>query len=398
MSRPAKPRFNWVSWLQLLGSGFGAAGFLSIGLSSLAYVVLQPLLEPGEATAWDLLLTAAAALWAGVLLLPSAALSLANLLGRPLRRFTLDNRLAVLAFGVLPLAILAGSWLLEAQLHIALPPVHILAASLSVGGLAWLSLRGLQLGSPRLTWGAFASGLTAAPLFAIVLELIVGLGLLVIGTVYVLGTPSLANQIPHIEAMLPTLESSEEMLALLHDFLTNPFLLGLLLLDLSLFTPLIEELFKPIAVWILIWRRPITNAQGFAIGLLGGAGFALMENLFSASVLEWASTTTVRFGATAFHIATAGLMGWAIARAKNEAKALNVFLVYGFNILLHGLWNGIVVLQSLAPALLLGREIAAWLLLFAITALSVYILVLMNRKLQPPHNPPLARKRAAPSA
>lgn len=391
VARPAKTGFNWVSWLQFLGSGFGAAGFLSIGLSSLAYVALQPLLQPAEGPAWDLLLTSAAALWAGILLLPSAALSLAHLFNKPVRRFKLDPRMAVLAFVILPLAILAGSWLLESELHIVLPPVHILAASLSVGALVWLSLYRLQLGGPRLTWGALASGLTAAPFIAIILEFLVGFGLLIIGAVYVLSTPSLASQLPHIEAAMSGIQSGEELLVLLHDFFNDPFILGLLLLDLSLFTPLIEELFKPVALWILIWRRPITNAQGFAIGVLGGAGFALMENLFAGSTLDWASTTTVRLGATAFHIATAGLMGWAIARAKNEAKVLNVFLVYGFNILLHGLWNGIVVLQSFTPALLAGREVTAWLILLGIGTLCVYILMLMNYKLRPPHNPPPKR-------
>lgn len=391
VARPAKTGFNWVSWLQFLGSGFGAAGFLSIGLSSLAYVVLQPLLQPAEGPAWDLLLTSAAALWAGILLLPSAALSLAHLFNKPVRRFKLDPRLAVLAFVILPLAILAGSWLLESELHIVLPAVHILAASLSVGALVWLSLHRLQLGGPRLTWGALASGLTAAPFIAIILELLVGFGLLIIGAVYVLSTPSLASQLPHIEAAMAGIQNGEELLVLLHDFFNDPFILGLLLLDLSLFTPLIEELFKPVALWILIWRRPITNAQGFAIGVLGGAGFALMENLFAGSTLDWASTTTVRLGATAFHIATAGLMGWAIARAKNEAKVLNVFLVYGFNILLHGLWNGIVVLQSFTPTLLAGREVTAWLILLGIGTLCVYILMLMNHKLRPPHNPPPKR-------
>lgn len=394
-ARPAKPSFNWVSWLQFLGSAFGAVGFLSIGLSSLAYVVLQPILQPTASPEWDMLLTATAALWAGVLLLPSAALSLAHLFNKPVRRFKLDPRLAVLAFVVLPLAILTGGWLLESELHIALPPVHILAASLSVGGLVWISLRRLQLGGLRLTWGAFASGLTAAPFVAIVLELLVGFVLVVIGAVYVLSTPSLASQIPHIETAMSGIENGEQLLELLHDFFNDPFILGLLLLDLSLFTPLIEELFKPVALWILIWRRPITNAQGFAIGVLGGAGFALMENLFAGSVLDWASTTTVRLGATAFHIATAGLMGWAIARAKNEAKVLNVFLVYGFNIILHGLWNGIVVLQSFTPALLHGREVTAWLILLGIGTLCVYLLLLMNYRLRPPHNPPPQRKPTA---
>lgn len=387
-SRPAKPRqaYNWVTLTQFIGSGFGLFAYLSVGLSTLAYVVLQPLLQHEAGIGWDFLLSASGALWASVLLLPSLIFSLAHLLQHPLPATSRSNSLVpALAFVLLPVAILAGRWLLANDHLILLPPVHVVAATLSVAGLVWLGIRKLQLGGRRLVWGGFASGLTAAPFISIIFEAIVGIAILAFAMAYIGTNENLLSQLPQIESTLPTIETREEFQTLFIDFFNNPVLLGLLLTDLSLFTPLIEELFKPIAVWLLVWRRPLTSAQGFAIGLLGGAGFALLENLFSgANTAEWVFTTSVRFGATAFHIATAGLMGWAIVRAKNEARYLAVFLVYGFNILLHGLWNGIVVLQSFTPQLLAGREVAANATLAAITVLCVAILIYMNRQLQPP--------------
>lgn len=392
-TRPAKPGYNWVSLLQFAGSGLGMAGFLGIGLSGLAYAILQPFITPDEIS-WDVLLMAAGGVWAGCLLIPSAVHSLAHLMGRPLPHYGLRGALPACTFFLLPLTILLGGWLLQMQLAPLLAPVHVLAASLSVAGLVWLGLRGLQLGGARLLWGSLASGLTAAPAISIALEAVVGLSLLLLGGLYVATNPHLMGQLPYIQSNLPHVHTSEDVLSLLADFLNDPVLLGLILVDLSLFTPLIEELFKPVALWLLVWRRPFTNAQGFAIGVLGGAGFALMENLFSAaSTQEWVFTTSVRFGATAFHIATAGLMGWAIVRAKNEERYLGVFLIYAFNILLHGLWNGVVVFQSFAPQLIAGRELAAGLVLVGITLLSIAILIGMNARLQPPKTALASRPR-----
>lgn len=394
VARPAKPttKPSWVTLLQFTGSSLGLMGFLSMAFSGLAYAILQPLLFT-EPFSVSILLAAAAALWAGLLLLPSAAYSLAQLMNRPLAPPpAIKGNLAALAFLLLPLVILGGAAALGQGLEILLPPVHVLAASLSVLGLVWLGLHGLRLGGPRLTWGALASGLTAAPLLAGLLELLVGFFLLILAGIYLFTQPALAAQLPYIESALPRMQDAEEMLQLVADFVHDPVILGLALAQLALFTPLIEELLKPIAVWLLVWRRPLSNAQGFAIGLLGGAGFALLENLFSANAsASWALTASLRFGATAFHIATAGLMGWALVRAKNEGRYLGVFLVYGFNILLHGLWNGVVVLQSFAPHFITGREELGGLALAAITLISLTVLAVMNRKLQAPLTQ-LARK------
>jgi RsiW-degrading membrane proteinase PrsW (M82 family) len=155
-----------------------------------------------------------------------------------------------------------------------------------------------------------------------------------------------------------------------------------------LFVPLIEELAKPIAIWFLMWGRALTPAQGFGLGMLSGAGFALAENLFSgASITGWADTTFVRIGATAFHLATAGLMGWALVRARGQRRYLALAGIYVFNIFIHGLWNTIVVLGSVSPeatsSLPFQLPNLAGIVLVSITLLCIGIIIVMNKRMQP---------------
>lgn len=375
--------------------GFGGVALSGLGLA------LASLFGFSAQESEGILLASAAALWAGILLLPSLAYSLANLLNRPLREFEFSAHtrrfFGPLLFLLLGPVVVGGAGALRAGFGAAFAPFHIAAATLSVAALAWLGLRNLGL-RPGAGWGAFASGLSAVPLLAIVLELTVGVILLALGIVYITANPSLAGQLEHIENALPHIRDAQQVLDLLSDFINDRFLLTLLLSNFAVFVPLIEELVKPLAVWLLVWRRPISNAQGFAVGLLGGAGFALLENLFAADTADWATTTVLRFGATAFHIATAAMLGWAIARAKNEGRYLGVFLVYGLNILLHGLWNGVVITMGFAPTLLQGVYPAAGLVLLVVSAFSIGALFLMNKRLQLVTKPaPPAPSRSAKS-
>jgi RsiW-degrading membrane proteinase PrsW (M82 family) len=155
--------------------------------------------------------------------------------------------------------------------------------------------------------------------------------------------------------------------------------LGTALVGLGLFVPLIEELFKPIGVLLLL-RRPLTAAQGFALGALCGAGYALAENLtIGADAETWALISVGRFGTTIMHIFTAALSGYALARAKNEKRYLALIGTYLLNVFIHGAWNSLVVLNSAAaisaigPKGLLPPEMtvvaASLLLLLALTCL-----------------------------
>ncbi len=104
--------------------------------------------------------------------------------------------------------------------------------------------------------------------------------------------------------------------------------------------PLIEELFKPLAVWIFASKIE-SPAQGFVMGLLSGAAFALIESLNAggASAESWAVIVSVRAGTSLLHITTSGLVGWGIASAFRERRILRLFAAYFSAVLIHGIWN-----------------------------------------------------------
>lgn len=362
--------------------------FWTSALSAAIYGLYQLAFEPGENSVVDMLLVSAGLFWAGALLLPSVANSLSRLVGRPILNFRFEKLnnlfIALLLLAIYIAAVVVGHLAIQVRGWplIGLPPIHVLAATIPLGLLLWSAIRNLDLGSAQRRWGALASGLTLAPGLAIIFEILAGGVLLLIGAIYIAFNPELSN----------SLDTVQNLEFLPPELLRDPVIVTLLLANFAIAVPLIEELTKPIAVWLLMWKRPLTPASGFGLGLLSGAGFALLENLLSgASVNHWAGTTTVRIGATAFHLATSALMGWALVRAKNEGRIFLLMGVYSFNILLHGLWNGIVVFFSLRAAdtsassafLPFELPVISSFVLLLIAIVSIAILAAMNRRLQP---------------
>jgi hypothetical protein len=113
----------------------------------------------------------------------------------------------------------------------------------------------------------------------------------------------------------------------------------------AILVPLIEEFFKPIGVWLLLGTQP-TPAQGFAAGVLSGAGFALFENLTlsASSGEEWSLVVMARIGTSIIHILTTGLTGWALALAWTRGRYLRLGATYLVSVSIHALWNGLVIL------------------------------------------------------
>ncbi len=380
--------------LQFAGSAYGLVFFWAGALGAGFYALYQYSLSPDQADSTaDLLLTGAGMFWVGLLLIPPIVYGLARLLKKQVPKIRFVPRLQKFFFLLFvlgfPLAIIGGALLLERNYQFLLPPFHVVAATLSVGWLLWLAIRKLDLGSLQRRWGAFASGLTAGPIMAVLLEFTAGFLLLITAIFYITLNPQLFESLQNLQG--PGFESNpQNSLSVLYRLLQDPVILGLVLANFSLFVPLIEELAKPMAVWILMWRTKLTSTQGFGLGMLSGAGFALFENLLSAVVTEWTSTTLVRIGATAFHLATAGLMGWALVSAKNDRRYLRLIGVYIFNIILHGLWNGVVVINSLssldtstqAEILPFQLPVISSFILLLITIVSISILAVMNKRLR----------------
>jgi hypothetical protein len=114
----------------------------------------------------------------------------------------------------------------------------------------------------------------------------------------------------------------------------------------SLVVPLIEELLKPIGVWLLA-GRDLSPAAGFAAGALSGAGYALFESLaLTSSGAEWTTLVAARIGTGAVHILATGMTGWGLAIAWREGRYALLGLAYLGAVSIHGLWNGITLFSS----------------------------------------------------
>ena len=120
------------------------------------------------------------------------------------------------------------------------------------------------------------------PFLASLLELFVYLGVLLVLLFVLAFNPNWLATIQQLISQLQGVTSIEEVMQILAPYLVNPFILVSLFLVLGVFTPLIEETVKPAVVWLLA-KRLQSPAQGFALGVISGAGFALVESLLASS-------------------------------------------------------------------------------------------------------------------
>jgi hypothetical protein len=374
-----KNKTDWISILQFGGSSVALAFYWTGALGSAIYGLYQIALY-SDPTAIDLFLASAALFWAGLLLLPSAAYSLARLTKRPIRQFGFAGSKLVPALSLIFLIILVAghaSAVAGGAAWFALPPLHVLAASLPMACFAWLGIRKLRINSEQALSGGLASGLTLAPALAITLEILAAILLFFVFAFLIALNPDLANALESLQVDLERFQNDpEQVLQAFSELLNQPAILTLVLIFFSVAVPLVEEIAKPAAVWLLMWSRPLRPAEGFAIGLLGGAGFGLFENLLSgATAQHWGGVTTLRIGATAFHMATAGVMGWALVRAKNNGKYLSLLGTYILSVVVHGIWNGIVIANSFSS---IASTEANQFLPYDLSMLSLGVLVLVG--------------------
>jgi RsiW-degrading membrane proteinase PrsW (M82 family) len=187
---------------------------------------------------------------------------------------------------------------------------------------------------------------------SLIAELVALLGF---GLIYLILNPELLEIILELSESMP-LESPGQLFEQLETYLMQPSTLYIALLFGALIVPLLEELFKPIGVWLLVRRKP-SPAQGFAAGLLSGAGYALFENfsLGASAGEDWAMVVVARIGTSLIHIVTTGLVGWALSLAWTEKRYLRLALSYLAAVSIHALWNGTVIITAVVE--LFGSDI-----------------------------------------
>lgn len=288
-------------------------------------------------------------LFCAALLLPVLVQSVRRLRGQEIRQGALPAikpwQAVVLAGVWLPAIVLAGvlSGLLEYGWALA-APLFLLGVALPVAGLAWVAAGGLPSSRRRL-WGVFGVSMTGSTLLAILVEyLVFGAAALVVGIV-LLANPEWQAVLENLKDQVTAAGDIQAILIITAPYLTNPLVFTAVLVFAAVIGPLIEEALKPLAVWVL-GRRLRSPAEGFALGALCGAGFALLEGLLAAS----GSPEMLGFGlagraaGSLMHITASGLVGWGIASAFLERRYARLAGAYLLASAMHGLWNGSALL------------------------------------------------------
>ncbi len=298
-------------------------------------------------------------------------------------------------------AILIGSQIggIEPLNWVLLPLLTVPAVVFPLGVLLALGAQRLPLATRWQSWSVLGLGMTLAPLLLLILETIVAIILFIGVVVYVASQPELASELEGIARQLMVLgPQSEAAQDLLSPYLTKPSVMFIALLYIAVLVPAIEELCKPLGVWLLAGKLNST-AQGFTLGALSGAGYALVETIgVSGQVSEWAVLLFTRIGTGLLHITTSALMGAAIVSAWRERRYWRLIGTYIFVVLLHGLWNASAMLftfSTLAEFLdqpgTLGT-LQPWLtavMIFLAVGLFV-ILMTSNRRMRIMTIPPLS--------
>lgn len=124
--------------------------------------------------------------------------------------------------------------------------------------------------------------------------------------------------------------------------------------------PLFEEPAKALFLLFIAWnRRPPDMSSGFVYGAAAGLGFAMTENfMYFSSVVgdPWvfASTVAVRTAYSAsLHAMASAVVGAAFGFGRLRAWwiwALSTVLGLGAAMVLHAMWNGLLVLDGFTAA------------------------------------------------
>ncbi len=292
----------------------------------------------------------------GLLVFPSAYYALRRLTGRPvmqLRAAPAILRPTLLIF-ILPLVLWIGDRISRSSSlpGFFLPILHVLAVGLPVLWIVYLATRGLPLGSPQRMWGVFGSGLFLGPLLILGLEIAALIFFIIMGAIYLFSRPDLVDQLlPLVQSFQQGTVSEQEILQVITPWLTKPGILFAALVFVALVVPLIEEALKPIGVWLLV-RFNLSPAAGFAAGALCGAGYAFFESLaLTGAGAEWTVSVVARAGTAVIHITNTALMGWALTSAWHEKRYKNLALTYMAVVAVHGLWNGLAVINAISAIL-----------------------------------------------
>jgi hypothetical protein len=328
--------------------GAAAFGFVIILLLFCGWFVLQKFMNREQADA------PFAQFFADWHLIPAIGLVLAGVTVGGLASYT---EIPWLGWFVLPVA----------TILVIVPPIWLVFGYGS---------RGLEAGPHWRVFATFGLGMTIAPAIMIMLEVVALAGIIIAVAAWLaIAEPVIFQDVIRLADLLQAETNEEVALGLLAPYISNPIAIGVGIGYIALIVPLIEELLKPLAVWIFATKIE-TPSQGFVMGLLSGAAFALVESLNASAdgTTSWALIVSVRAGTSILHMTASGLVGWGIVSAFKEKRIGRLIAAYFSAVLIHGIWNASAAGTGIAAV---GESIGKpeWLLNF-IPALLCGLLVL----------------------
>jgi len=374
-----------------------AFGFLLFALAALFVFVISFILglsallayiEEGVGNVQSMIYSATFA-FTGILLGVVSIISLLRSMDKPFARAQVSTsfeawKVATSVVGA-ALALLIGSWIRENQTvnWLVLPLLTVPAVMLPIWALIGMATKDLSLGSRWRMWSTLGISLTITPFLSFVLEAMLVIAILFIVILYAVVNPEAAAAFEKLSTQFAYMNvQSEEALRLLTPYITKPVVVIPVMIFFSIIIPLLEELIKPLAVWLLA-RKLDSAAQGFSLGALSGAGYAIWET-FNASgqTADWGILLFTRIGTGLLHITTSALMGGAIFMAIREKRYLRLFGTYLLAILLHGFWNASAVTTSFAGLMVTyshaaNYEPVQWVTTIGLAVLAVVMLSLL---------------------
>jgi hypothetical protein len=284
----------------------------------------------------------------GLLLLPVVWLSVKRLRGRDFGPFVLPPLrpwawfaipsvwLLVLALATLFYNAPGASWYV--------PFLHFLSIALPVYFVIRVATNRISFGSSQRAWGVFSIGLTLSPFLAVIGEVAMFLLGILGAAAYLSLNPDKALAVERLVQQINQAPNLDSLVYAVGPYLKNPLTLVAALSFLSFLVPIIEESAKSLGVW-LASDLISSPAQGFALGVLSGAGFALAESLSASLTADstWGLTLSIRAITSGMHMLATGLVGWGIAYARLEKRYFRLVGMILLAMSIHSVWNTGVV-------------------------------------------------------
>jgi hypothetical protein len=344
-------KIHWPSLLILAILGIGAAVVLLISFG-LGVNSIMGLFTKGSDPAGGMIGSIAFGFEAVILLLCSWFV-LQKTIGREQAgipfKFPFAGWQVIAVIGVVILSALLGGVTAFTEIAwlnwIILPVLTILVIVPPIWMLFGLGTNGIELGPRWRVFGILGLGMTIGPLIMIILEIVLLLGVVITGLIIVaIQKPDLFQEIINLGQRIRGETDQQLILNLVAPYIANPAVIAAILGYIAVLVPMIEELLKPLAVWIFA-RKIESPAQGFAMGMLSGAAFALLESLNASGdgSANWPVIVSIRAGTSLLHMTASGLVGWGIVSAFQEKRIMRLVAAYFSAVLIHGIWNACAV-------------------------------------------------------